>query len=57
MTKETLKEIRTAMGLNQAQMAEKMGYKRYITILEKEKGREPLTDRDKIILRNFLNKV
>ena len=55
MTKETLKEIRKAMGLNQKEMAQKMGYKRYITILEKEKGREPLTDRDKIILKNFLN--
>jgi len=50
MTKEELKEIRTRLGLTQAEMAEKMGLS-LRGYQDKEYGRRPITKQDEIILK------
>ena len=51
MTKEELKEIRTRLGLTQAEMAEKMGLS-LRGYQDKEYGKRPVTKQDEIILEN-----
>lgn len=50
MTPKELKEIRTRLGLTQAEMAEKLGYSRPGTVNDKEAGRRGITAQDEIIL-------
>lgn len=39
MTPSEFRDIRMALGLTQAALAERLGYNSYITVLEIEKGR------------------
>lgn len=50
MTKTRFAEIRKANGLTQVRLAEVLGYKRSITISDKERGVLPVTKRDAILM-------
>ena len=53
MKSKELKEIRKQLGLTQAELAEKMGYRRLETISEKEAGNRSISKQDEIILMHL----
>ena len=51
---EFLKGAREKLGLSQNEMAEKLGYSSYRTILQKEKGLRSVTKQDELLINNLL---
>ena len=51
LTPVKFRKARKELGFTQSEFAEKLGYNRYQTILEKEKGILPITKQDLIIIK------